>query len=219
MENPTLKNEWPENLWQQVVGHRQKQVWYKDEFEGNAPPPILFTPNLDVVLETALDERQQKIIRLRYEKGKTYREIGEQFGLGSERIRQIIKYSIRQLVKSEHYHKLKAIPESQVIQLESKIRTLTEEKAELEEQMLLLFEEQERTKAKKRLQMPLDAPVGDLGLTSRSETRLIANGIDTVGKLISCTEERIRNIERLGKASFNDIVQVLAQYGYTLKQG
>lgn len=214
MNNTAEKLEYPENLWREIVTHRQ--AIHENEID-NISAPMLFRENLEDVLKSVLDERKQQLIKCRYEQRMTYREIGELYGLGSERVRQILVYSVQKLSKSEGYYRLHAVPEREVIVLKSQVRALQKQNKELQAQIIQLFGEKEREEVELRRNMPLEARVGELNITTRSECRLIASGIDTVGKLVNCTEEQIKSIPKLGKVCFDDIITALAEFGYTLK--
>lgn len=76
---------------------------------------------MDVELETALaelDERKRMFILLRYQEGKTYREIGELYHLTPQRVRDVINYGIRCLrtIRLRQVLRGETIVHSQVIQ-------------------------------------------------------------------------------------------------------
>lgn len=182
---------------------------------------MLFTPNLDSILEAALDERQQRVIRMRYEQGLTYREIGEVFGIGSERVRQIKVSAVYTLREAKYYLYLRATPQIEVLRLQSEIKILTRQKEELEEQIEFLssqVSEAEAQKAASRIRTSLDIPISELDLPMRSLTCLTAHGIKTIGELLGYTKSELRAIRNLGKKSAADIERALNAYGYELKQ-
>jgi RNA polymerase primary sigma factor len=72
-------------------------------FSSSEEAQRLFEELLDVELDEILDPREQKILRLKWglEDGREYnnREIGLEFRLGDERVRQISTRAVHKLVK------------------------------------------------------------------------------------------------------------------------
>lgn len=178
---------------------------------------VLYWPNLDDVLASALDERQQKIIRMRYEQGLSYQVISEEISCSQNRASQIVRYSLRKLREPQYFRRLRAIPESDVLQLRRMIQDLTKQQQDLKEQINSLFGEVEAKKVEKRSLMPLDSHIDELDLSIRSQNCLIARGIGTVGDLISCKESTLRGFKKLGKVSLAEIKAALAKYDYELR--
>jgi len=67
-------------------------------------------------------------------------------------------------------------------------------------------------------QKELDKPIEDLDFTQRSLNCLKRAGIDTLRELISRSEDEIQEIRNLGRKSFKEIKEKVAQSGYTFKQ-
>lgn len=209
---------WPQNLWEDISSLLPR--WAEREYELGKPS-VLFSPNLCSVLDAALDERQQKVLRMRYEQGLTYREIGEVFGVGAERVRQIKVSALNELREPKYYLQLCAVPKIEVVRLQSEVKELARQKKELEEQTEILAGQVSKTDEKKatvQKKTPLDAPIGELDLPMRSLTCLTAHGVKTIGELLSYTKSDLQGIRNLGKKSATDIEQALNACGYVLKQ-
>jgi len=67
-------------------------------------------------------------------------------------------------------------------------------------------------------QKELDKPIEDLEFTQRSLNCLKRAGIDTLRELISRSEDEIQEIRNLGRKSFKEIKDKVAQLGLTFKQ-
>lgn len=208
---------WPQNLWEDIS---HNLPWWAGSEEERDEPSVLFTPNLDSVLDSALDERQQKIIRMRYEQGMSYRAIGETFGVGLERARQIKNDAIRKLREPKYYMRLCAVPKIEARRLQSEVEELTRQKKELEEQIERLYGllGEAETKKAAQLETPLSTRIEELDLPIRSLTCLIRHGVKTIEELLNYTKSDLQGIRNIGKKSAADIERALNARGYELKQ-
>lgn len=212
MEQPS----WPENLWTDV----KNGIWWpglSEEQKQERLSDVLYIANLDTVLAESMDEKHQKVLRMRYEKGMTYKEIGDEQGVGRERIRQMIQKGLRTLREPRNYHKLCAVPKIEVIKLSRELLLMTKQYEDLKKEMSIMLGELEKRKAENRTQLPRDAKLDMLGLSVRSYNALIKNGISTVGDLVDCPMSRLEKFHSLGKTSLEDIVTCLAKFDYELK--
>lgn len=64
----------------------------------------------------------------------------------------------------------------------------------------------------------LDMPIEELELSTRSYNCLKREKIDTLSKLINCTEGDLTSIKNFGKRSINEVKSKLDQLGLTLKE-
>lgn len=208
-------SDWPYNLWKDILDFPPVGLTSGHETENSHY--VLYWPNLDDVLASALDERQQKIIHMRYEQGLSYQVISEEISCSQSRASQIVSYSLRKLREPQYFRRLRAIPESDVLHLRRMIQDLTQQQQDLKGQINSLFGEVEAKKVEKRSQMPLDSHIDELNISVRSRNCLIAKGIETVGDLINCKESTLRGFNKLGKVSLADIKAALAKYDYELR--
>lgn len=114
---------WPYNLWSDIIDSGRFAAKAED---GSDLDYVLYWPNLEAVLSSALDERHQRVLRMRYEQNLSYRLIGEELGVGPERIRQLIVHSLRKLREPRNFFRLNATPERDVIKLRMELRDMTE---------------------------------------------------------------------------------------------
>ena len=207
--------DWPYNLWEARLNSPQfKSTPNSDEKE---PAFVLYWPNVDAVLSSALDERRQKILHMRFARKMTYPAIGDEVGSSPERVRQIIGSSIRILREPQYFSQLNAVPECSIHQLQKAAQELSHHNEDLKSQITLLCGNNNTEVIEKRSEVPLDSRVDSLGISVRSINCLIAHGIETVGDLIACKESTLKGFKKLGKVSIADIKTALANYGYTLK--
>jgi DNA-directed RNA polymerase subunit alpha len=66
---------------------------------------------------------------------------------------------------------------------------------------------------------PLDRPVDELDISTRAINCLKNAGVDTLKRLVSMTDNEIKDIKNLGRKSVDDIIKALETLGYTLKAG
>jgi len=122
--------EWPFNLWDEMlkplIGSRP------NEYATPQDLPALYVKNMDAVLDAALSEREQIMVRLRFEQKLTYQKVGDHFGVSGNRARQICCYAQRKLREPQYFNKLTAAPKSEVRRLKREIEELTHAKRELE---------------------------------------------------------------------------------------
>lgn len=66
--------------------------------------PADFTKGLEYAMEELQDPRTVEMLRLRFQEKKSYREIGEQFSLTAQRVRQIVEKGLRRLRHPSRYY-------------------------------------------------------------------------------------------------------------------
>jgi DNA-directed RNA polymerase subunit alpha len=66
---------------------------------------------------------------------------------------------------------------------------------------------------------PLDRPVDELDISTRAINCLKNANIDTLKKLVSMTEDELKEIKNLGRKSVDDIVKALETLGFALQAG
>lgn len=207
---------WPFNLWEDAQGGNFPYSFKYVVPDIEARPCALYLPNFEEVFSSVLDERQQKMMRMRYEQGMTYEAIGNEFNLSRERIRRIVAESLLKLREPKNYYRLNAIPEVDVIRLKSQLKDMTEQNENLKKQMAALTGELDKKTVEKQVLMPLDSDVSELNISLRSYHALILNNITTVGQLISCSASHLLGMRSLGKVALADIERALGEYGYKL---
>lgn len=91
-----MNKKYPENLVYDIV--RRKEDEFKEIKKNMSNKDLIVAINK--MFET-IPPRYSKIIEMRYKEGKTFKKIGETFGISSTRISQIIYKTLR-LLRSPH---------------------------------------------------------------------------------------------------------------------
>ena len=180
-----LKEEYPYNLIATII---DESVW-----ELNLPTEM--TEDHLAGLEYAisqLDEREQTIIRMRFEERQTYAQIGEHLGISLNRISQVARKALRKLYhpKNLKYYKYG-------------IEGHKERQAE--------FEEAERKRA--YTEKVMETTIYDLDFSVRTFNNLIRANCDKVSDLVALSEEDILNLKNMGKKQFAEVALKLKALG------
>lgn len=180
-----LKEEYPYNLITTII---DESVW-----ELNLPTEM--TEDHLAGLEYAisqLDDREQTIIRLRYEKRQTFTQIGEQFNISVNRASQVERKALRKLYHPRNlkYYKY-GLEGHKVRQAE--------------------FEEAERQRA--YTEKVMETTIYDLDFSVRTFNNLIRAKCEKVSDLVTLSEEDILNLKNMGKKQFAEIALKLKALG------
>ena len=180
-----LKEEYPYNLISTII---DESVW-----ELNLPTEM--TEDHLAGLEYAisqLDEREQTIIRMRFEERQTYAQIGEHLGISLNRVSQVARKALRKLYhpKNLKYYKY-GIEGHKIRQAE--------------------FEEAERKRA--YTDKVMETTIYDLDFSVRTFNNLIRAKCEKVSDLIALSEEDILNLKNMGKKQFAEVALKLKALG------
>lgn len=180
-----LKEEYPYNLIATII---DESVW-----ELNLPTEM--TEDHLAGLEYAisqLDEREQTIIRMRFEERQTYAQIGEHLGISLNRISQVARKALRKLYhpKNLKYYKY-GIEGHKVRQAE--------------------FEEAEKQRA--YTEKVMETTIYDLDFSVRTFNNLIRANCEKVSDLVALSEEDILNLKNMGKKQFAEVALKLKALG------
>ena len=180
-----LKEEYPYNLISTII---DESVW-----ELNLPTEM--TEDHLAGLEYAisqLDEREQTIIRMRFEERHTYAQIGEHLGISLNRVSQVARKALRKLYhpKNLKYYKY-GIEGHKVRQAE--------------------FEEAERKRA--YTDKVMETTIYDLDFSVRTFNNLIRAKCEKVSDIIALSEEDILNLKNMGKKQFAEVALKLKALG------
>ena len=181
----SLKEPYPKNLILsiQVTAVHEIQLPFEDITDD-------IKAGLDYALST-LSEREQEIVRLRYQERLPLREIGLAIGVTTERIRSLVDRILRKLREPRVLGYIKY--------------------GKYGYEALVAQREEEKRKAdvSNQLQMNLE----ELDLTIRSFNCLKKRGCNTVGDIVKLTEEEIIETKNLGRKSMIEIAEKLRSIG------
>ena len=180
-----LKEEYPYNLITTII---DESVWELDL-------PTEMTEDHLAGLEFAisqLDEREQTIIRMRYEQRQTYAQIGERFNISLNRASQVERKALRKLYhpKNLKYYKY-GLEGYKVRQAE--------------------FEEAERKRA--YTEKVMETTIYDLDFSVRTFNNLFRANCEKVSDLVALSEEDILNLKNMGKKQFAEVALKLRALG------
>ena len=181
----SLKEPYPKNLILsiQVTAVHEIQLPIEDITDD-------IKAGLDYAL-SKLSEREQEIVRLRYQERLPLREIGLAIGVTTERIRSLGDRILRKLREPRVLGYIKY--------------------GKYGYEALVAQREEEKRKAdvSNQLQMNLE----ELDLTIRSFNCLKKRGCNTVGDIVKLTEEEIIETKNLGRKSMIEIAEKLRSIG------
>lgn len=181
--------EFPTNLW--------SIVFEKDLSPTDLPPD--WAPTLSYVLDALIPAKKGAILLAFYRDGKKLGEIGTEYDVCRERVRQILAQSIRDLrhptLRWIMLYGLKASSHISGVRTDDgTIPTLFQPPGAPSPQ----------------------SPISDLDLSKRAYHYLTNAGIHTVEDLTHRTESDLLHIPNFGMASLRNVKANLAQYGYFL---
>ena len=180
-----LKEEYPYNLISTII---DESVW-----ELNLPTEM--TEDHLAGLEYAisqLDEREQTIIRMRFEERQTYAQIGEHLGISLNRVSQVARKALRKLYHPKNLKYYKYGLEGH------KLRRAD-------------FEEAERQRA--YTEKVMETTIYDLDFSVRTFNNLIRAKCEKVRDLVALSEEDILNLKNMGKKQLAEVALKLKALG------
>ena len=165
---------------------------------------------------TSLSPRERKAILLYYKQGMNLEDVGREFNVTRERIRQIIIHGIRKMQHPSHVNALRVglktaqsteAAQTRLSDLEAQCdrleRKLAERKETLEELTAICTEVPDTLTG-------LSTSVLDLGLSVRSTNCLWRAGYDTLGKVVDAAAEgKLKGVRNLGRKSLDEILAML----------
>lgn len=209
-------NEYPLNLIKAALG---------DDVSADASKVPLWLSHLT--------DRERTIIELRYLKGLSLAEVGKEFNVTRERIRQIEAKALKKLAHPAYRKDVEAISlaehlaalhlkQEELAALRQKYRALREYAESLHEaiakeipsltRILTVLPDAYKTEE----DIP-DMNIEDLELTIRSELCLQRAGIYTARGAERMTLDEMKQIRNLGKRSIDEIRDKLIEYGFAPK--
>lgn len=151
-----------------------------------------------------LNEREAKVLKLRYYEGMTMEKIGRAFGVTRERIRQVEAKALRKLMHPTRRKKL----EHGLLVTEASERMAKEASERLIEELTKERIERDEGKLEKWKLSPME----ELGLSTRAWTCLKRHGCKTIGDVTKLNYMELTKIRNLGRKSSNEIVSKVRKY-------
>lgn len=214
MNNKKQMIDWPHDLLDELIVRKDDRSIIYDY------PQIVkcFTTNWDIVKKT-LTPREEEILELRYEEGKTLEEIAKIYGITRERVRQIITKGIMRLKHSSRTNILFRDNE-RITERDSLIKQIDDEILELRKKLKYYQEANLKLELPEKIQndVSLNLRIEDLDLSTRSFRCLERAGIEFVSEITEKTEEEMMKIRNLGRKSLKEIKQKLKEMNLSLKE-
>ena len=168
----------------------------------------------------SLGEREQEVLRMRFDERLTLEQCGKRLGLTKERIRQIEAKAIRKLRHPSRVREFSSVPMTALAEKQEELDRLMIEYNRLAKAFELVVGKEANRDTVETMAKAADVyniPIDALGLSVRSYNALRRAGKDTLGDIAEMTERQLCKVRNLGAKSRKEVVDVLASYGLTLK--
>ncbi len=180
-----LNEEYPYNLIATLI---DESVW-----ELNLPPQMTEDHLAGLAFAISqLDEREQTIIRLRYEERQTYAQIAANFNISYKRVSQIERRALQKLYHPNNLKYYKYGIEG------CKIQKVEFEKAE---------------KKRGYTEKVMETTISGLDFSVRTFNNLIRAKCEYVSDLVALSEEEILNLKNMGKKQYGEVALKLQVLG------
>lgn len=170
----------------------------------------------------ALTEREQKVIRLRFQSGLTYEQAGKHFNVTRERIRQVEAKAIRKLRHPRHWKHWKKDTMDKVFEVAEDRDRLRLENMELKSRLTKIMDamgmkEEQKQRVMDTKEKAPDVSLDELELSVRSYNCLKRVGVAKLSDFDGWTMERLMKVRNLGRKSMEEVLHKLKEYGVEIK--
>ena len=219
---------------------RRRKTWplnFLDEFWDRVSPSPLremvdiheMIGSVEYVLAVSkLRDRDIEMIRMRFEKGMTYKEIAEYYSISSARPSRIIRRAMRQICRRPQNRAILSIGVAaytrcrQTMMEDEKINRLVESRlreARLEDARVLAKQrEGNLSRGWKNPFISEYTRIEELPLSIRAYRCMMRADIKTVADIIGFEKRYgLRKIRNLGKKAYQEIIDCLATIGVSLR--
>lgn len=218
MSKSKYEYDYPYNLLVDVFGGWGEDI-NDDSFIANQELTLDQKDGLDFALDT-LTEREKHCVILKYRENKTLEEIGKEYNVTRERIRQVIAKATRKLrhpSRANYIRKGYRVASGIVFDkaLEYWIPEIAKAKEYAERKIAEYKELAENVGA----EMPddrLETDIADLELSVRSYNCLRRAGLNTIGDIVNLEDgqRRMMRVRNLGRKSLEEVYARLREHGY-----
>ena len=228
-----ISSQYPQNIFRQIFGDP-----IDPETAEEITPLLGDRGALEIGMVIAnLSDREAEVLRLRYQKNKTYEELTEVFGVGRERIRQIEHKALRRMRKKTVMKLLRMGVSAWMDELiEESAERIAEERIPKQVHQILTerlawAEEKQNEKEAELLRMARDGEMEDpkvilaenitveeMELSVRSDNCIKRAGMNTAADIIAKTYEEMSEVRNLGRKSLEEIILKLKELGFELKR-
>lgn len=207
-ERPNNKVPYPYNLME----------WLSEKFEGEYE---FSSASVQRMVESALTDRERRVVLARWTAPKTYEQLGKEFGITRERIRQIEAKALRKLVHPSRVLEFSCVSRKELAALLKEKEALAEQLERAEKRIDALIdkvEPQNKTDDSKPLVDPVEGmDIDALDLTVRSFNCLARSGYRTVGQVICIPEQAFYHIRNFGRKSAEEVITKIHAMGLKME--
>ena len=176
-----------------------------------------FEERLKKVIEKHLTPREEIVLTNTYVNHKTLEEIGSEYGISRERVRQILFKALRKIKVHKKYFEIGELAYPEIYEKEQRDKYIEEIKSKWTyESAKEYIAEYEGTDEYKK-QFLLDTPIEDLDFSVRTYNCLKRAYKNTLEDLIECEDVDLMKIRNLGRKSLKEIIDKVHSYGFKLK--
>ena len=210
--------DYPYNLLVDIFGGWGEDI-NDDDFIANQEMSPDQKDGLDFALNT-LAEREKHCVILKYRENKTLEEIGNEYNVTRERIRQVIAKATRKLrhpSRSNYIRKGYRVASGAVFDKALEYWLPEIEKARQYAESKI--EEHKEMAEKAGAELPddkLETDIADLELSVRSYNCLRRAGLNTIGDIVNLEDgqRRMTRVRNLGRKSLEEVYAILRERGY-----
>ena len=218
-ERVNLLRVYPYNLIPIINGENDKNYLATDSNEGHEEQRECYSLEiLEDTMANCLTERENKVLQMRYEWRMPLEEVGKEFGVTKERIRQIEAKAIRKLRFQYRKGSILCVSKAELRKTQNEAERYKEKaerlQAELDKIRNIAPEQREEADKKGVL---LEEPIDILDLSVRSYNCCLRAGVNTLGDLCGKTYSEMKRVRCMGKTSLKEIENKMHEYGLTFK--
>lgn len=178
-----------------------------DEFDGDWDYSV---KQIKKVMHERLTDRELTVLELRNGRNMTLEDVGKEFGVTGERIRQVEQKAIRKLRHPANLKRMSVVAYEDYAKLEAENQDLKNKLEYVEKNALPEYEE-------KKIE---ETRIEDLELSVRSFNCLKRVGIRTVGDIVNFSKTRgLEKCRSLGRKSLQEIADKLVTLGIDIQTG
>ena len=177
-----------------------------------------FQERLEKVMEKHLITREEIVLDNTYVNHKTLEEIGTEYRVTRERVRQILIKALRKIKVHKKYFEIGELAYPEIYEKEQRDKYIEEIKSKWTYESAKKFvEEYETTNEDIMKKYLLDTPIEDLDFSCRTYNCLKRAYKNTLEDLIECKDVDLIKIRNLGRKSSKEIIDKVRSYGFKLK--
>lgn len=209
----TIKDtNYPQNIYNTLFGHKSPNDY--------GPITKDMTLGLSVAL-SELSEREEEMIRLRYEKKMSYKQIGVKYGVTQGAVRNVVERALRRL---RHPYRSSFIRYG-VIGGVSKVRDDAFERGQNVgyqrgyQDAIIAGKGIDPNSAEAQVERDKEIPLVELNFGVRIHNCLVRRGLYTAADAIALDSQAIRRIRNLGKKEFKKSLYAFEKWELPTQRG